>query len=62
MKSYRGVVIVTHDGQSPRDELIEHLADRTRLEVEDCEIDSLQVVILWRSLVDLEEQENSDER
>lgn len=54
MPTYRGVVVVTHDGLIPVHELIQHLAERTMLHVEGDEIESLQVVILWRSLVDVE--------
>lgn len=56
MRTYRGVVVVTHNGHVPRDELIQHLAERTALDIHDSEIDGLQVVILWRSLTDTEEE------
>lgn len=54
MPKYRGIIVVTHDGDVHLDELIKHLAERTSLEVVDSEIDGLQVVILWRSLVDVD--------
>lgn len=57
MRTYRGVVVVTHDGDVQRDALIQHLAERTMLEVTESEIDGLQVVILWRSLIDIEGDE-----
>lgn len=57
MRAYRGVVVVTHDGHVPLDELIQHLAERTMLEIQEPEIDGLQVVILWRSLVDFDGDE-----
>lgn len=53
MRTYRGVVVVTHEGDVPKDELIQHLAERTMLDVHESEIDGLQVVILWRTLIDL---------
>lgn len=55
MRTYRGVVVVTHNGHVPKDALIKHLAERTVLEIHTAEVDGLQVVILWRSLVDAEE-------
>ena len=55
MPKYRGVIVVTHDGDVQLEELVRHLAERTMLEVLDSEIDGLQVVILWRSLVDVDE-------
>lgn len=55
MPAYRGVVVVRHEGEVPMEELVKHLAERTVLEVMDSEIDGLQVVILWRSLVDVED-------
>lgn len=55
--SYRGVVVVKHDSEVPKDELIKHLADRTVLDIHESEIDGLQVVILWRTLIDIEEDE-----
>jgi hypothetical protein len=54
MPTYRGVVVVTHDSDVHREELIRHLAERTMLDIHDSEIDGLQVVILWRSLVDVD--------
>jgi|LakMenEpi03Aug12_release.lakeMendotaPanAssembly.Ray.scaffolds.fasta_scaffold4238843_1 hypothetical protein len=57
MPTYRGVVVVTHEGDVPRDQLVQHLAERTALDIHEPEIDGLQVVILWRSLVDLEGDE-----
>ena len=57
MRTYRGVVVVTHDGDVQKDALIQHLAERTMLEVTESEIDGLQVVILWRSLTDIEGDE-----
>lgn len=54
MPTYRGVVVVTHEGNVPKDDLIQHLAERTVLELDAVEIDGLQVVILWRSLIDLD--------
>ena len=56
MRTYRGVVVVKHDGDVPKDELVQHLAERTSLDIHDSEIDGLQVVILWRTLIDLEEE------
>jgi hypothetical protein len=57
VRTYRGVVVVTHQGDVPKDELIQHLAERTLLDVHESEIDGLQVVILWRSLIDMEGDE-----
>ena len=57
MRTYRGVVVVTHNGHVPKDELIQHLAERTELEIHSSEIDGLQVVILWRSLTDTDGDE-----
>lgn len=54
MKTYRGVIVVSHDGDTPKDELIKHLAERTVLELDAGEIEALQVVILWRSLIDVD--------
>jgi hypothetical protein len=55
MRTYRGVIIVTHEGEVHKDELIQHLTETTVLEIHECEIDGLQVVILWRSLIDMDE-------
>lgn len=52
MATYRGVVVVTHEDSLPMDEVIRRLAASTRLDIEEAEIEELQVVILWRSLVD----------
>ena len=57
MRTYRGVVIVSHAGEASKDELIRHLAERTMLEVHESEIEGLQIVILWRSLIDLDGDE-----
>ena len=57
MPTYRGVVVVTHEGDVPKDQLVQHLAERTALDIHEPEIDGLQVVILWRSLVDIEGDE-----
>lgn len=57
MRTYRGVVVVTHDGDVLKDELIRHLAERTVLEVQESEVEGLQVVILWRTLIDIEGDE-----
>lgn len=57
MPTYRGVVVVTHEGDVPKDELVRHLAEQTMLDIPESEIDGLQVVILWRSLVPLDGDE-----
>lgn len=57
MRTYRGVVVVTHEGEVQVNELIQHLAERTVLEVHESEIEGLQVVILWRTLIDLDGDE-----
>ena len=57
MPTYRGVVVVTHEGHVPKDDLIQHLAEQVMLDIPEPEIDGLQVVILWRSLVDIEGDE-----
>lgn len=57
MRTYRGVVVVTHEGDVQKDALIQHLAERTMLDIHESEIDGLQVVILWRTLIDLEGDE-----
>lgn len=57
MRTYRGVVVVTHEGDVPKDELVRHLAEQVMLDIHEPEIDGLQVVILWRSLVDIEGDE-----
>jgi hypothetical protein len=54
--TYRGVVVVTHEGTLALEEVIQHLAERTSLDIHEPEIEGLQVVILWRSLVNLEEK------
>jgi hypothetical protein len=59
LPAYRGVLTVRHEGAVPKDELIQHLAERTVLEVVDAEIEGLQVVILWRSLLPIEEEDGS---
>jgi hypothetical protein len=48
------VVVVMHDGDLPLAELITHLAKRTVLEIHEVDVESLQVVILWRTLVDVD--------
>jgi hypothetical protein len=55
--TYRGVVVVTHEGDVPKDELVRHLAEQTMLDIPESEIDGLQVVILWRSLIPLDGDE-----
>ena len=57
MRTYRGVLVVTHEGDVLKDDLVKHLAENTVLEIDGGEIEGLQVVILWRSLVDLEGDE-----
>lgn len=57
MPTYRGVIVVKHEGEVPKEELIQHLAERTMLDIHGSEIDGLQVVILWRTLIDLEGDE-----
>jgi hypothetical protein len=56
MRTYRGVIIVTHEGEVHKDELIQYLAEATVLDIHESEIDGLQVVILWRSLIDMDEE------
>lgn len=55
MARYRGVIVVTHEGDVARDDLVKQLAEGTVLEVDSIEIECLQIVILWRSLVDVDE-------
>jgi hypothetical protein len=55
--TYRGVVVVTHEGSLALEDLVRYLAERTALDIHEPEIDGLQVVILWRSLVDIEGDE-----
>ena len=57
MPTYRGVVVVTHEGSLALEDLVRYLAERTALDIHEPEIDGLQVVILWRSLVDIEGDE-----
>lgn len=54
MRTYRGVIVVSHSDEIEKEHLIRHLAERAMLEIDLCEVDGLQVVILWRSLVDLD--------
>lgn len=57
MKTYRGIVVVSHhDEQIGVAELIKHLAQAVSMEIEST-VDGLQVVILWRSLVDVDDPE-----
>lgn len=56
MRTYRGVIVVTHRDVLPLEDVICRLAEAARLDIEDAEIEELQVVILWRSLVDCDDE------